>query len=69
MINVEVVKLDNGMYSEAYYYDKDGNPCKKEDYVTGMVCVYDSNGKLINEMFIQNKKYIDKENNNISNKM
>ena len=40
-----------GAYSVAYYYDKDGNPCKKADAVRLNIIEYSAEGKRINEVY------------------
>ena len=36
-----------GSYSEAYFYDKDGNYIEEEKAEMIQLCIYDKNGKLM----------------------
>lgn len=40
-----------GDYSTAYFFDKDGNPCRKEDRAYMNVVEYTKDGKRINEFY------------------
>ncbi len=42
---------NGGDYSVAYYYDKDGNPCTKENAVAVNIIEFLNNGQRVNETY------------------
>lgn len=42
---------NGGDYSVAYFYDKEGNPCKKEDASYLNIIEYTKDGRRINETY------------------
>ena len=43
--------INGGAYSIAYYYDKEGNPCKKEIAARVNIVEYTENGDRLNETY------------------
>ena len=43
--------INGGAYSIAYYYDQDGNPCRKEDASKVNIVEYTENGERLNETY------------------
>lgn len=43
--------INGGAYSIAYYYDHEGNPCKKENAVRVNIVEYTENGERLNETY------------------
>lgn len=45
--------INGGAYSVAYYYDKEGNPCRKAKAASVNIVEYSQNGERINENYAQ----------------
>lgn len=45
--------INGGAYSVAYYYDKEGNPCRKAEAASVNIVEYSKNGERINENYAQ----------------
>lgn len=43
--------INGGDYSVAYYYNSDGNPCKKSEAAAVNIVEYSKDGKRINECY------------------
>ena len=43
--------INGGAYSIAYYYDHEGNPCKKESAARVNIVEYTENGERLNETY------------------
>ncbi len=45
--------INGGAYSVAYYYDKEGSPCRKAEAVSVNIVEYSNKGERINETYAQ----------------
>lgn len=43
--------INGGAYSVAYYYDKEGNPCRKAEAASVNIVEYSKSGERINENY------------------
>lgn len=48
---VDGLTINGGAYSIAYYYDQQGNPCRREDAASVNIIEYSEDGMRINETY------------------